>query len=148
MRGLLKSSMSMPSITLHSPPEQVHGRPTIRPSGMPYSPFDGTPIDTQSPAGVPSTQSRMWSMAALAAEATDEPPRASMMAAPRVCTVGMKVSATQASSEMASQALFPATLACTTSGYCVAEWLPQMVIFVTSDTCTPVFWATCVIARL
>ena len=71
-----------------------------------------------------------------------------MMAAPRVWTVGMKVSATQASSPMASQAEPPFTVACTTSGYCVAEWLPQMVMFLTSATCTPVFWATCVSARL
>ena len=41
------------------------------------------PIETQSPSGVPSTQSCTWSIAALAAEAADEAPRASMMAAPR-----------------------------------------------------------------
>ena len=37
-----------------------------------------------------ATQSRTWSMAALAADAADEAPRASMIAAPRFCTVGMK----------------------------------------------------------
>jgi hypothetical protein len=37
-------------------------------------------------------------MAALAAEAADESPRASMMAAPRLPTVGMKVSRYQVSS--------------------------------------------------
>ena len=40
----------------------------------------------------PRIQSRMWSMAALAAEAADDKPRASMMAAPRLPTVGMNVS--------------------------------------------------------
>ena len=45
---------------------------------------------------VPSAQSRMWSMAALAADAADDRPRASMIAAPRLPTVGRKVSAFQA----------------------------------------------------
>ena len=48
---------------------------------------------TQSPSGVPSTQSRTWSIAAEAAEAADDAPRALMMAAPRCCTAGMNVSA-------------------------------------------------------
>ena len=38
---------------------------------------------TQSPSGVPWTQVRMWSIAAAAAEAADEAPRALMIAAPR-----------------------------------------------------------------
>ena len=38
----------------------------------------------------------MWSMAALAAEAALERPRASMIAAPRCCTVGMKSPSIQA----------------------------------------------------
>ncbi|MCY1372273.1 hypothetical protein D9M69_594700 [compost metagenome] len=46
---------------------------------------------THSPL-VPSAQSRMWSMAALAAEAADDRPRASMMAAPRLPTVGRNTS--------------------------------------------------------
>ena len=45
---------------------------------------------------VPSAQSRMWSMAALAAEAAEDRPRASMMAAPRLPTVGRKTSRFQA----------------------------------------------------
>ena len=40
---------------------------------------------------VPKAQSRMWSMAALAAEAAEDTPRAAMMAAPRLPTVGRKV---------------------------------------------------------
>ena len=46
---------------------------------------------TQSPAAVPSAQSRTWSIAAFAADAADDAPRASMIAAPRCCTVGMNV---------------------------------------------------------
>jgi hypothetical protein len=38
----------------------------------------------------------MWSMAALAAEAADDRPRASMIAAPRLPTVGRKTSLFQA----------------------------------------------------
>jgi len=53
---------------------------------------------------VPSTQSRMWSMAALAADAAEDRPRASMMAAPRLPTVGRKTSSLNlaASSMMAA----------------------------------------------
>ena len=46
---------------------------------------------TQSPSAVPSAQSRTWSIAAFAAEAADDAPRASMIAAPRFATVGMNV---------------------------------------------------------
>ena len=42
----------------------------------------------------------------------------------------------------------PSTLAWKTSGYCVAEWLPQIVMFVTAATCTPVLAAICALARL
>ena len=91
----------------------------------------GTPIETQSPSGVPSTQSWTWSIAALAAEAALEAPRASMIAAPRLATLGMNSSAIQASSSTASQALSPSTLALTRSGYWVVEWLPQTVMLVT-----------------
>ena len=49
----------------------------------------GWPCDTQSPSGVPSVHERMWSTAALAADAADDAPRASMIAAPRLATVGM-----------------------------------------------------------
>ena len=50
------------------------------------------PALTQSSVGVPSTQERTWSMAALAADAAEDAPRASMIAAPRLATVGMNVS--------------------------------------------------------
>jgi hypothetical protein len=42
------------------------------------------------PSGVPSSQSRAASTVADAAEAAEEAPRASMIAAPRLATVGMK----------------------------------------------------------
>ena len=46
----------------------------------------------QSPSAVPSIQVRTWSMAAEAADAAEEEPRALMTAAPRCCTVGMNCS--------------------------------------------------------
>ena len=66
------------------------------PSGTPYEPSDMIAAgEVQSPSGVPLTQSKTWSTAALAADAADEAPRASMIAAPRLATVGMKVSSSQ-----------------------------------------------------
>src|SRR5687768_18369797 len=67
-------------------------------------------------------------MAAFAADAALEAPRASMIAAPRLATVGMNSSAIHDSSPTASQALSPSTLALTRSGYWVVEWLPQTVM--------------------
>ena len=90
----------------------------------------------------------MCSTVAFAAEAADDRPRASMMAAPRLATVGMKVDSIQASSFTSSAAFFPPTSAWKMSGYWVEEWLPQMVIFLTSSTGRPSFWASWVFARL
>src|SRR6476619_1213224 len=110
----------------------------MRPSGTPYEPSDGIPMEVQSPSAVPLTQVKTWSMAALAAEAAEDAPRTSMMAAPRLATVGMKSFSTQAWSEpVASKPLLPAISAWKRSGYWVAEWLPQMVTFLTSSTVTP-----------
>ncbi len=55
----------------------------------------------------PSTQSCTWSMAALAAEAADDRPRASMMAAPRLPTVGRNTSLFQAWSLISALTLSP-----------------------------------------
>ena len=97
---------------------------------------------------MPSTQSRTWSIAALAAEAALDAPRASMIAAPRFCTVGMNSFSIQSRSSTASAASAPLTLAWNTSGYWVAEWLPQIVMLVTSLIAAPVFCATWAMARL
>ena len=92
----------------------------------------------------------MWTgaSAALAADAADEAPRASMIAAPRLATVGMNVSRTQVSSPTTSAAGRPPIVACVMSGYWVAEWLPQMVSRAMSDTVDPVRAASCASARL
>ncbi len=71
-----------------------------------------------------------------------------MIAAPRLATVGMKSFSIQAWSPITSAALRPPTSAWNTSGYCVAEWLPQIVIFLISVTAAPVLRATWEIARL
>src|SRR5262245_43904773 len=87
-------------------------------------------------------------MAALAAEAAEERPRASMIAAPRFCTVGMKSPSSQAWSPTFSATEVPPTLAWNASGYWVAEWLPQIVMLVTSVTATPSLAAAWALARL
>ena len=84
----------------------------------------------------------------MAAEAADDAPRASMIAAPRLATVGMKVSASHSWSPTASAALRPPTSAWNRSGYWVAEWLPQIVILRISVTGTPSLAASCEMARL
>src|SRR4051794_15635771 len=105
-------------------------------------------IDTQSPSAVPDTQVWTWSMAAFAADAALDRPRASMMAAPRCCTVGRKVPSIQAWSSMSSAAFLPLTSAWKRSGYWVAEWFPQIVILVMSFTVESVLVASWAMARL
>src|ERR1700738_3140829 len=101
-----------------------------------------TAIDTQSPAGVPCSQERAASTVADAADAAEEAPRASMIAAPRLATVGMKSFSIQFWSLTTSAAFLPPTSAWKMSGYWVAEWLPQMVIFLMSVTFAPVLVAS------
>src|SRR5215831_20124184 len=84
----------------------------------------------------------------MVADAADEDPRASMIAAPRLATVGMKSFSIHAWSLTTSAAFLPPTSAWKMSGYWVAEWLPQIVIFLMSLTDDPVFAASCDIARL
>ena len=91
---------------------------------------------------MPRTQSCTWSIAAFAAEAALEAPRASMIAAPRLPTVGMNSSAIQTSSSTWGQAGLPSTRALTRSGYWVGEWLPQTVIRLMSVTGRPSLLAT------
>src|SRR5690606_29995740 len=83
-----KSETSRPSTIFQSPLEVVTGNEEMRPSATPYSPLDLTAIETQSFSAEPKSQSRAASMVADAAEAADEEPRASMIAAPRLATVG------------------------------------------------------------
>src|SRR5688572_22852140 len=99
------------------------------------------------PAEVPRCQSCMWSMAADAAEAADDAPRALMIAAPRCCTVGMKVSSyhLRSTSECAG---LPSTVQKLMSGYWVEEWLPQISILRILVTWAPVCSASCDTARL
>src|SRR6202011_691463 len=107
-----------------------------------------TAIDTQSPTGVRTSYSRAASVVADAAEAADDAPRASMIAAPRLATVGMKSFSIQDWSLTTSAAFLPLISAWKMSGYWVAEWLPQMVIFLMSVTLALVFLASCEMARL
>ena len=87
-------------------------------------------------------------MAALAADAADDAPRASMIAAPRLATVGMKSLSSHCWSFTTSAAFLPPTWAWKMSGYCVAEWFPQMVSRVISETGAPVFFDSWLSARL
>src|SRR5690625_6514413 len=102
--------------------------------------------DVQESCGVPWTQSWMWSIAALAAEAAEESPRASMIAAPRLATVGMKVSASQAWSSR-SRAGLPSMVAWVMSGYGVAEGLSHTGTFLMLSTGESVFVASGLSAR-
>src|SRR5947208_16318616 len=83
---------------------------------------------TQLPGRVPWIQSRTWSMAAFAALAAEDSPRASMIAAPRFCTVGMNSVSSHSGSLIIGQTFFPPHSAWNTSGYWVAEWFPQIEI--------------------
>src|SRR6516164_10652846 len=98
-----------------------------------------TAIETQLASALPSSQSRAASMVADAADAAEEAPRASMIAAPRLATVGMKSFSIHAWSLTTSAAFLPPTSAWKMSGYWVVEWLPQIVTFLMSVTLVPVF---------
>ena len=120
----------------------------MRPSGTSYSPLETTAIETQSSCAEPKSQSWAASIVAEAADAAEEEPRASMIAAPRLATVGMKSFSSQDWSPTSSAAFWPLTSAWKRSGYWVAEWLPQIVIFLMSVTLAPVLAASWEIARL
>src|SRR5437763_1651677 len=147
MRAREKSSSSRPSMTDHRPAAQVQGKPQISPSGMSYEPSEATPIDTQRPP-LPLTQSATWSIAALAAEPALEAPRASMIAAPRLPTLGRKSFSIQAWSSTTAAACVPFTLAWNRLGYIVGEWFPHTPMSVTSVTAAPTWEASWATARL
>ena len=70
-----------------------------------------------------------------------------MMAAPRFCTVVMKSPSSHAWSVMTDVVGWPPIVELAKSGNCVAEWLPQIAICLTSATDTPAFLASWVCAR-
>src|SRR5438309_7979156 len=82
---------------------------------------------TQLPGRVPWIQSRTWSIAAFAALAAEDSPRASMIAAPRFWIVGMNSVSSHFGSLIIGHTFLPPNSAWNTSGYCVAEWFPEMV---------------------
>src|SRR3954454_963572 len=116
----------------------------MMPSSTPYWPPDRTTIERRPSA--PSTQSRTWSIAALAADAADDAPRASMISAPRLPTRGMYSFSYQSMSTF-STARSPFTFALNRSGNIVGEWLPHTTRSWMSATLTSSFWASCATAR-
>ena len=66
-----------------------------------------------------------------------------MMAAPRCCTVVMNSPLSHSSLLTTLRIGSPPTVPWLTSGYCVEEWLPQMMAFFTSVTGFPVFSEIC-----
>src|SRR5260370_32346104 len=66
------------------------------------------------------------SITALAADAAEDAPLASITAAPRFWTVSTNFPFTQPWSEITSKTGRPAMRALRASGYWVVEWLPQM----------------------
>src|ERR1700753_3927553 len=86
-------------------------------------------------------------MAALAADAARGAPRASIMAPPRLATVGMNVPVSHSWSTW-SAAGRPLTWVVYRSGYWVAEWLPQIVMWSIAVTGTDSLVASWVRARL
>ena len=85
---------------------------------------------------VPATQSRTWSIAALAAEAAEEAPRASMIAAPRLPTLGRNSFSIHSLvvDDLGRRATAVYARVVTGPGTCVGEWLPHTPIWVISST--------------
>merc|ERR1719393_872722 len=112
----------------------------MRPSGMSQSlPSDLKAMDCHS--SDPLTQSLMWSMEALPAEAADESFLSSIISAPLFWTRGVNSSAIHEASTRLS-ASFPATMVLRMSGYIVGEWLPQMAILLMEVVGFPVLRAS------
>src|SRR5581483_2289158 len=119
------SSCSRPSTICQPVPSLRTGNPNWRPSGTPYSPRLHTASDAQSPSAVGVRMLLTESITAFAADAADDAPRASMMAAPRLCTVSMNVVRSQSASPITSGAGLPPMRALRKSGYCVAVVAPD-----------------------
>src|SRR5258708_9680941 len=103
---------------------------------------------TQLPGRVPWIQSRTWSMAAFAALAAEDSPRASMIAAPRFWIVGMNSVSSHFGSLIIGQTFLPPHSAWNTSGDWVAEWFPQMVTLRIELRGLPIFFAIFPTARV
>ena len=82
-------------------------------------------------------------MAALAADAAEDAPRAWMIAAPRLPTLGRYSFSYQAMSSTASTALRPFTVALKRSGNIVGEWLPHTTRSAMSLTDNDSLFASC-----
>src|SRR5262249_57609258 len=82
------------------------------------------------------------------AEKEDDTLVVSMMNLPRSWLAGTNVLSSQARSVMSSVAGLPLIFALVKSGYCVFEWLPQMVTQVTAAFDTAAFMARAEMARL
>src|SRR5258708_4228721 len=102
----------------------------------------------QLPGRVPWIQSRTWSMAALAALAAEDGRGGCVLAGPRFCAVGMNSIWSHFGSLIIGQTFLPPPSAWNTSGYCVAEWFPQMVTLRIELRGLPSFCAICPTARL
>src|ERR1700682_720970 len=87
------------------------------------------------------------SITALAAEAADDKPLASITFAPRVWTSLMNSFFNHPWSVITSKTAVPAIRAFRASGYWVAEWLPQIAMFETTLTGTFAFFASWILAR-
>ena len=87
------------------------------------------------------------SITALAADAADEAPRASITAAPRFWMISTNLPLSHPWSLITSSTGSPAMRALCASGYCVVEWLPQTATFETAATGTFAFCANWVRAR-
>ena len=87
------------------------------------------------------------SIAALAADAAEESPRALITAAPRCWTVFTNSPVSQSWSPMTSGTGLPPISALRASGNWVAEWLPQTARLVTSSGPTPAFAASSPLPR-
>ena len=104
-------------------------------------------MDDQSSPGVPCHSVLMWSMAAAAAEAAEDRPRAAMIAAPRLATVSKNSPLSQASSFTTAGADCPVIWAWRKSGNMVFEWLPHTATWLTAPGVTPARRASWALAR-
>lgn len=104
-------------------------------------PVDHAPKEIQSWL-CPKNQLLIWARAALPALAALESPLASIISAPRFCTLGINVPSYHYFPTR-SRAGFPLTLAQVKSGNIVGEWLPHTTTLVISVTGDPVLSAIC-----